>query len=206
MNLRLARSAVVWLWAPACGSGPELQRLRTENASLRRVLDARSTELEALRSEQSTATSASRRARERAGWAVCRGGDATVLEVSLPRELPSLLDSAVRMRVVHEDSSGPQGYQLSGVRKQGLVAQLGFRNGDIVHTVNGQPLSGRALQSIYARLRDSTVRPRTLQVVYTRGAALRSMSIEVVEPGSAVAPAPEPPDTPRAAAPAASDP
>ena len=48
-----------------------------------------------------------------------------------------------QIRVVpHKDSNGEiDGYRLSGIRRRSFFYKLGVKNGDIVHSVNGQSLT-----------------------------------------------------------------
>ena len=56
-------------------------------------------------------------------------------------ENPEQLYSQVRV-VPHKDSNGEiDGYRMSGIRRNSLFYQLGVKNGDIVHAVNGKPLT-----------------------------------------------------------------
>ncbi len=76
----------------------------------------------------------------------------------------SLLDGALgnlesfagQLRVVpHKDSSGNiDGFRLSAIRKGSLFEKLGIKNGDILHAVNGSPLtSTEGALSLYQSLR-----------------------------------------------------
>ena len=54
------------------------------------------------------------------------------------------LDAISRMgrAIPHRGPDGQiDGYRLSGIRRNSLGEKLGIRNGDIVHSVNGQPLT-----------------------------------------------------------------
>ena len=54
---------------------------------------------------------------------------------------PEALTGKVRVSA-HKGSDGQvDGFRLSGIRRRSLFKQLGIKNGDIVHTVNGQLLS-----------------------------------------------------------------
>ena len=50
---------------------------------------------------------------------------------------------ATKMRVVpHKGSDGAvDGYRLSAIRRGSLFDKLGIKNGDVVHGVNGMPLT-----------------------------------------------------------------
>jgi type II secretion system protein C len=54
-------------------------------------------------------------------------------------ENPEQLYSQIRA-TPHKDGSAVDGYRLSGIRRRSLFYQLGIKNGDIVHTVNGTTL------------------------------------------------------------------
>jgi general secretion pathway protein C len=55
-------------------------------------------------------------------------------------ENPEKLANSIRA-VPHTDSDGKiDGYRLSGVRRSSLFNKLGIRNGDVVHSVNGNTL------------------------------------------------------------------
>lgn len=77
----------------------------------------------------------------------------------------SVLDNAMnnfeslagQIRVVpHKDASGQiDGYRLSAIRRGSLFDKLGIKNGDIVHGVNGNPLtSTEGALSVYQTLRN----------------------------------------------------
>ena len=54
---------------------------------------------------------------------------------------PEALTSKVRVSG-HKGADGQvDGFRLSGIRRRSLFKQLGIKNGDIVHTVNGQTLT-----------------------------------------------------------------
>jgi general secretion pathway protein C len=54
---------------------------------------------------------------------------------------PEELYSQIRA-VPHKGPNGEvDGYRLSGIRRRSLFNKLGIKNGDIVHSVNGQPLT-----------------------------------------------------------------
>ncbi len=56
-------------------------------------------------------------------------------------ENPEKLYSQVRV-VPHKGADGEiDGYRLSGIRRKSFFARLGVKNGDIVHAVNGKPLT-----------------------------------------------------------------
>lgn len=88
---------------------------------------------------------------------ISKDGDTTVVEQSVIDEAMNNLESlATQVRVVpHKGSDGAiDGYRLSAIRKGSLFEKLGIKNGDIVHGVNGQPLTSTegALQ-VYQTLR-----------------------------------------------------
>jgi type II secretion system protein C len=71
------------------------------------------------------------------------------------------LDALSRMAraIPHRDSSGnPDGFRLSGVRRDQLLYNLGIRSGDIIHGVNGQPLTtmAEAMNAMQMLQRDSS--------------------------------------------------
>ena len=71
-------------------------------------------------------------------------------------ENPEQLYSQIRV-VPHKDSNGEvDGYRLSGIRRRSFFYQLGVKNGDIVHSVNGKPLtSASAGMEAYNTLADA---------------------------------------------------
>ncbi|MCB9778251.1 MAG: PDZ domain-containing protein [Alphaproteobacteria bacterium] len=65
--------------------------------------------------------------------------DADLVESALAN--PEKLAGQIRV-APHKDASGNvDGYRLSGIRRNSLFRKLGIKNGDIVHAVNGQPLT-----------------------------------------------------------------
>ncbi len=68
--------------------------------------------------------------------------DASFIEKAL--ENPEKLASQVRV-APHKGSDGQvDGYRMSGIRRNSLFKELGVKNGDIVHNVNGQELTSMA--------------------------------------------------------------
>ena len=54
---------------------------------------------------------------------------------------PEKLYTQVRV-TPHKDANGDiDGYRMTGIRRKSLFYKLGVKNGDIVHSVNGQPLT-----------------------------------------------------------------
>ncbi len=50
--------------------------------------------------------------------------------------------SKMARAIPHRGTDGEiDGYRLSGIRRNSLASQLGIRNGDVIHTVNGKPLA-----------------------------------------------------------------
>lgn len=65
--------------------------------------------------------------------------DQSVLDEILAN--PEKLYTQVRV-TPHKDSDGNiDGYRMTGIRRKSLFYKLGIKNGDIVHSVNGQPLN-----------------------------------------------------------------
>jgi type II secretion system protein C len=56
-------------------------------------------------------------------------------------ENPEQLYSQVRATPHKGSGGGIEGYRLSGIRRRSLFYKLGIKNGDIVHSVNGQSMS-----------------------------------------------------------------
>ena len=85
---------------------------------------------------------------------------------------------AGQIRVVpHKDSSGTiDGYRLSAIRKGSLFDKLGIKNGDVVHAVNGTPLtSTEGALSTYTTLKNE----RAFNFEITRRNEKRTMEYEV---------------------------
>ncbi|MEE2749835.1 MAG: type II secretion system protein GspC [Myxococcota bacterium] len=75
---------------------------------------------------------------------VQRDGDNFTVERSLLDDAMENMDKlATQVRVVPHKGSGGEidGYRLSAIRRGTLFDKLGIKNGDIVHTVNGQALT-----------------------------------------------------------------
>ena len=79
-----------------------------------------------------------------AGDGITKDGGKIIVDKALIDEItanPEKLYSEIRA-VPHKGSDGQvDGYRLSGIRKKSIFSQLGIKNGDIVHTVNGKPLT-----------------------------------------------------------------
>lgn len=75
---------------------------------------------------------------------ITREGGKIIIDKALIDEItanPEKLYSEIRA-VPHKGSDGQvDGYRLSGIRKKSIFSQLGIKNGDIVHLVNGKPLT-----------------------------------------------------------------
>lgn len=89
------------------------------------------------------------------------------------------LDALSRMAraIPHKDSNGqPDGFRLSGVRRDQLLYNLGIRSGDIIHGVNGQPLTSiaEAMNAMQTLQRESSF---TFEV--TRRGQKKTMSYRV---------------------------
>lgn len=71
-------------------------------------------------------------------------------------ENPEKLYSQVRV-VPHKGADGEiDGYRLSGIRRKSFFARLGVKNGDIVHAVNGKPLTSMsAAMDAYNSMQES---------------------------------------------------
>jgi general secretion pathway protein C len=85
---------------------------------------------------------------------------------------------AGQLRVVpHKDSSGAvDGYRLSAIRRGSLFDKLGIKNGDIVHAVNGTPLtSTEGALATYQTLKNE----RTFSFDITRRNQRQTMQYEV---------------------------
>ena len=97
-------------------------------------------------------------------------------------ELLAILDNPAELQALakatpHEGPDGrADGYRLSGIRRGSLLSRLGIRNGDIVHSVNGAPLTSasEALESA-SRLRGAT----RLSIHLTRRATPTTIETEL---------------------------
>lgn len=75
---------------------------------------------------------------------ISKDGDKIVVERRVVDEAMQNIDSlASKIRVVpHKGSDGEiDGYRLSAIRRGSLFDKLGIKNGDVVHAVNGMPLT-----------------------------------------------------------------
>ena len=100
--------------------------------------------------------------------------DASVLEDALG----NVETLAGQIRVVpHKDASGNiDGYRLSAIRKKSLFDKLGIKNGDVVHAVNGTPLtSTEGALATYQTLKNE----RAFNFEITRRNEKRTMEYEV---------------------------
>lgn len=70
----------------------------------------------------------------------------------------------------------PGGYRLSGIRAGSQVSQLGFRNGDVVKSINGTSVDDQmGLLSLYAGLGSTS----SYRVGFARGGASQSKTIRI---------------------------
>ncbi|WP_165704058.1 PDZ domain-containing protein [Enhygromyxa salina] len=68
-----------------------------------------------------------------------------------------------------------QGYRLSGVAERGPLWLLGLRDGDVLTSVDGQPISAREHE-----LRSQwEARPRAVEITYLRGTEVRVLKLEI---------------------------
>ncbi len=100
-----------------------------------------------------------------------RDGDGRVL-VPIARWRALLADPTPLMRsarVVPKYQEGAWvGFRVMGVRRQSLVAALGFKSGDVIQTVAGQPLhSPDEALALYSTLR-AAAPGQTIEVAFTR--------------------------------------
>lgn len=107
------------------------------------------------------------------------GEDSYVIDRQLFDESMQDLDALSRMAraIPHRNSDGqPDGFRLSGVRRNELLYKLGIRSGDIVHGVNGQPLTSiaEAMNAMQTLQRESSF---TFEV--TRRGQKKTMSYQV---------------------------
>lgn len=65
--------------------------------------------------------------------------DQSVLDEIL--ENPEKLYTQVRVTPFKDDGGNISGYRMTGIRRQSIFYKLGIKNGDIVHSVNGQGLT-----------------------------------------------------------------
>ncbi len=75
---------------------------------------------------------------------ITKEGDKIIVERSLVEDALANVESlATKIRVVpHKGSDGEvDGYRLSAIRRGSLFDKLGIKNGDVVHAVNGMPLT-----------------------------------------------------------------
>ena len=100
--------------------------------------------------------------------------DASVLE----NALGNVEALATQMRVVaHKGADGQiDGYRISSIRKGSLFDKLGIKNGDIVHGVNGQPLtSAEGALATYQALKNE----RSFSFDFTRKSQRQTLEYEV---------------------------
>ena len=75
---------------------------------------------------------------------------------------------AMGQAFVHSGSDGaPDGYQLRQIEEGSLPAQMGLRDGDIVHQVNGMPLTT----------------PQEVAHAYDRGRLAVSLALQITRAG-----------------------
>lgn len=100
--------------------------------------------------------------------------DRSLLESALAN--PEALAGQVRV-VPHKGADGEiDGYRLSGIRKGSVFEQLGIKNGDIVHTVNGKALtSTSSAMDAYSSLQNE----RSFSFEITRRSKRQTMDYEV---------------------------
>ena len=70
-----------------------------------------------------------------------------------------------------------RGYRLAGVRKESAVAGLGFRDGDVITSVNGYEVGDQAQAlALYMSLGSAS----TLRVRYERGGRAETKVVRVI--------------------------
>ncbi|MFT5680469.1 MAG: type II secretory pathway component PulC [Myxococcota bacterium] len=87
----------------------------------------------------------------------CQAGDDGVFRIPADQLSPETLSKTIRI-IPHKDASGSiDGYRLSAVRRGSVVESCGFKNGDIIHSVNGLPLTSTASSmETYSDLKSET--------------------------------------------------
>lgn len=110
---------------------------------------------------------------------ITQDGGKTIVDQSVIDDAMNNFEKlATQVRVVpHKGADGAiDGYRLSAIRKGSLFEKLGIKNGDIVHGVNGQPLTSTegALQ-VYQTLRSE----RSFTFDVTRRNQRQSLDFEV---------------------------
>ena len=100
--------------------------------------------------------------------------DRSLLESTMAN--PEALAGQVRV-VPHKGADGEiDGYRLSGIRKGSVFEQLGIKNGDIVHTVNGKALTSTSnAMDAYSSLQNE----RSFSFEITRRSKRQTMEYEV---------------------------
>ena len=106
---------------------------------------------------------------------VAKGADRFSVDRDLVDAYTSNLKTASKLAWVgwHRDDEGEiDGFRVKKIRCGSVLHQAGFRNGDIIHTVNGKPVTSIAQAlSAYRKLR----KKRTLNVEVQRKGATRKM-------------------------------
>lgn len=135
------------------GVGDELEGAKVVEISDRKVVFERDGRLEyiSLDEQVEAAPDSGRRRRPRGDddgdGAITKLGDNKYeVDRSVLEQLQDI-DKVARMARArpHKDADGNQdGFRLSGIRRSKLPYKLGIKNGDVVHSVNGQPLTSMA--------------------------------------------------------------
>lgn len=86
----------------------------------------------------------------------------------------------------HEDKAGePDGFEISGIASGTPAAQLGFKNGDVLHSVDGQPIPDRAAaEKVWQALKEGS---GTVTVALTRRKKAMSVAVDLEVVKAAVA-------------------
>ncbi len=137
----------------------EIIRIEPKRVEIRR--NNGDVEYLAMKEDNGKKKRSSRKSGDDDGDVVKEGDNKFVVERSLVEEAVANVEKlATQIRVVpHKGSDGEiDGYRLSAIRRGSLFDKLGVKNGDIVHEVNGHPLTSAdgALKAYQALQSDSS--------------------------------------------------
>ena len=175
-----ARSAVSTL--PA-----DVAALEAEVRELQHQLKEQQAQLQALHGLVAHATTPEAPSTGEPEWSVRQDPSGPIFEADWSSIPPTWFARQFRA-IPHKAAAGTDevdGLRISGIRKGRVLDQLGFRSGDVIHTVNGRPVASmEAMAELHHHLAQAD-RPIRLEVTLSRSKQPVTMHVLLVDTAAA---------------------
>lgn len=175
-----ARSAVSTL--PA-----DVAALEAEVRELQRQLEEQQAQIQALHGLVAHPTTPEAPSTGEPEWSVRQAPTGPIFEADWS-SIPSAWIMRQCRAIPHKAAAGTDevdGLRLSGIRKGRVLDQLGFRSGDIIHTVNGRPVASMEAMSELHHQLAQVDRPIRLEVTLSRSKQPVTMQLLLVDTAAA---------------------